>query len=141
MTNLLEFFENITYRVDKGEPVDVVYLDFQKAFDKVPHQRLLLKVKNHGIGGNILAWVEDWLSNRKQRVGINGLFSDWQLVTSGVPQGSVLGPQLFTIYINDLEKGTKCNVLKFADDTKMGGSVMNAEDIETLQGDIDRLSD
>ena len=77
LTNLVEFFENITCAVDNGEPVDVVYLDFQKAFDKVPHQRLLHKIKVHGVTGNVLAWIEDWLTNRKQRVGVNGCFSGW----------------------------------------------------------------
>ena len=70
MTNLVEFFENITCAVDNGEPVDVVYLDFQKAFDKVPHQRLLHQIKVHSVTGNVLAWIEDWLTNRKQRVGV-----------------------------------------------------------------------
>ena len=72
LTNLVEFFENITCAVDNGDSVDVVYLDFQKAFDKVPHQRLLHKIKVHGVTGNVFAWIEDWLTNRKQRVGING---------------------------------------------------------------------
>ena len=68
LTNLVEFFENITCAGDNGEPVDVVYLDLQKAFDKVPHQRLLHKIKVHSVTGNVLAWIEDWLINRKQRV-------------------------------------------------------------------------
>ena len=74
LTNLLEFFEDITCAVDNREPVDVMYLDFQKAFDKVPHQRLLHKIKVHSVTGNVLAWIEDWLTNRKQRMGVNGCF-------------------------------------------------------------------
>ena len=81
------------------------------------------------------------LVNRKQRVGVNGYFSGWRSVSNGVPQGSVLGPQLFTIYIDDLELGTKCSVSKFADDTKMGGRAKCAEDAESLQRDIDNLSE
>ena len=76
MTNLLEFFEDVTSRVDKGEPADVVYSDFQKAFDKVPHKRLSCKIKAHGIGGSALRWIENWLAERKQRVGINEPFSN-----------------------------------------------------------------
>ena len=97
LTNLLEFFEDVTSRVDKGEPVDVVYLDFQKA----PHKRLSCKIKAHGIGGSVLRWVENWLVEETE--GINGCFSNWQAVTSVLPQGSVLGPQLFTISIHDVE--------------------------------------
>ena len=100
LTNLLCFFEEITKWVDEGSPVDVIYLDFQKAFDKVPHQRLILKLKSHGMGNSIINWIEQWLTDRKQRVVVDGEVSSWKLVLSGVPQGSVLGPILFLVYLN-----------------------------------------
>ena len=112
----VKFFEEITKWVDDGSPVDVVYLDFQKAFDKVPHQRLILKLKSHGMGNSIINWIEQWLTDRRQRVVIDGEVSSWKSVLSGVPQGSVLGPILCLVYINDLEEG---KLLKFADDTKL----------------------
>ena len=82
-----------------GSPVDVVYLDFQKAFDKVPHQRLLFKLKAHGIGNDVINWIEMWLTHRRQRGIVDGEISNWKSVLSGVPQGSVLGLILFLIYI------------------------------------------
>uniref|UniRef100_A0A8C3P942 Peptidase A1 domain-containing protein n=1 Tax=Chrysemys picta bellii TaxID=8478 RepID=A0A8C3P942_CHRPI len=103
----------------QGDPVDIVYLDFQKAFVKVPHQRLLHKVSCHGIRGKVLSWIGNWLKDRKQKVGINGQFSEWRDIKSGVSHGSVLGPVLFNIFINDLEKGVNRKVAKFADNTKL----------------------
>ena len=97
--------------------MDVVYLNIQKAFNKVPHQRLLLKLKAHGIGNDVIIWIEKWLTHRKHRVILDGEISNWKSVLSGVPQGSVLGPILFLIYINDLEDDISSKVLKFADDT------------------------
>ena len=108
------FLEEITKWVDDGSPVDVVYLDFQKAFDKLPHQRLLLKLKAHGIGNDVINWIEEWLTHR--RVIVDGEISNWKSVLSGVPQRSVLCPILFSIYINDLEDDISSKVLKFADD-------------------------
>ena len=118
----------MTKYVDEGNPVDVLYLDFSKAFDKVPHKRRVEKVKAHGIGSNIWRWIKAWLSDRRQRVVINGKASGWEKVTSGVPQGSVLGPTLFIIYINDIDNGITSSLLKFADDTKLLRKVGTQED-------------
>ena len=139
LTNLLCFLEEITKWVDDGSPVDVVYLDFQKAFDKVPHQRLLLKLKAHGIGNDVINWIEKWLTHRRQRVIVDGEISNWISVLSGVPQGSVLGPILFLIYINDLEDDISSKVLKFADDTKVFRKVTNDTDKQSSQDDLEKL--
>ena len=139
LTNVLCFFEEITKWVDEGSPVNVIYLDFQKAFDKVPHQRLLLKLKSHGMGNSIINWIEQWLNDRRQRVVVDGEVSSWKPVLSGVPQGSVLGPILFLVYINDLEEGVTGNILKFADDTKLFRKTKEIVDKQKLQDDIDKL--
>ena len=102
-----------------GSPVEVIYLDFQKAFDKVPHQRLIRNLKSHGMGNSIINWIEQWLTDRRQMVVVDGEVFSWKSVLSGVPQGSVLGPILFLVYINDLEEGVTDKILKFADDTKL----------------------
>ena len=122
---MLYFFEEITKWLDDGSSVDVIYLDFQKAFDKVPHQRLLLKLKAHGIGDGIIDWIEQWLTDRRQHDVVDGEVSNRKSVLSGVPQGSVLGPILFLIYINNLDDNITNNVLKFADDSKVIRMVNN----------------
>ena len=139
LTNMLCFLEEITKWIDVGSPIDIIYLDFQKAFDKVPHQRLLLKLKAHGIGDSITDWIEQWLTDRRQRVVVDGEVSNWKSVLSGVPQGSVLGPILFLIYINDLDDSITSNVLKFADDSKLFRKVNTDGDKQHLQNDLDRL--
>ena len=88
---------------DRSRAVDVVFLDFRKAFDKVPHKRLMRKVRALGIQGNVAAWIENWLAGRRQRVIVNSVPSDWTAVSSGVPQGLVLGPLIFVIYISNLD--------------------------------------
>ena len=132
------FFEEITKWVDEGSPVDIIYLDFQKAFDKVPQQRLL-KLKSHGRGNCIINLIEQWLTDRRQRVIVDGEVSSWKSVLSGVPQGSVLGPILFLVYIDDLEEGVTGNILKFADDTKLFRKTKEIGDKKKLQDDIDTL--
>ena len=139
LTNLLSFLDYVTDKVDNGEDVDIVYLDFSKAFDKVPHKRLVYKLSQYNINPFLVKWIESWLHDRKQRVVLNGIQSEWLGVKSGVPQGSVLGPLLFIIYINDIDIGLNSNISKFADDTKLAGRVKKYEGSFNIQRDIDKL--
>ena len=139
LTNLLYFLEAATDTFDKGKQLDVSYLDFSKAFDKVPHKRLVYQLKMHGIRGKILDWIKAWLTGRQQRVILNGCKSSWKNVMSGVPQGSVLGPLLFIIYVNTIEDGLDSNVLKFADDIKVFRVINNEQDQNVFQSDLDKL--
>jgi hypothetical protein len=141
-TNLLEFFEVATEILDGNEPFDIIFLDFAKAFDKVPRRPLLAKLRAMGIEGLLLAWIEDWLTGRKQRVVLNGETSDWADVESGVPQGSILGPVLFVVEINDLDLVVQfINIVrKFADDTKLGQKASTQEQRDRLQAALDALS-
>jgi len=141
LTNLLSFFHQMLTVYDGSRAIDILYLDFKKAFDKVPHERLLVKVRALGIGGRVTAWLSDWLSDRKQRVVINGCSSDWAPVASGVPQGSVLGPLLFLIYINDLDVGLVSRIAKFADDTKLGANAKDPESVDGLRRDLVKIGE
>ena len=139
LTQLLVTINDWMYNLDKGVPVDAAYLDFRKAFDSVPHKRLLCKLKGYGIDGNLLDWIGDFLSDRTQYVAINGVSSDRVRVTSGVPQGSVLGPTLFIYYINDLPTVSESPTNIFADDTKSYNTIESQDDKVKLQKCIDSL--
>jgi hypothetical protein len=130
-----------TEALDNGHYVDCIYMDFQKAFDKVPHNRLLEKIKSYGIVGPTLNWIKDFLKNRTQKVMVNGAGSEWENVTSGIPQGSVLGPILFVIYINDLPDTVESDSYLFADDTKIFRIIKGEDDKEILQDDFTKLEE
>ena len=128
------------FDLDNNVSVDAVYMDFRKAFDTVPHQRLIKKLQSYNIKGPILNWIISFLTNRTQFVKINNSVSENLSVTSGVPQGSVLGPTLFIYFINDLPnvvKNNKCKI--FADDTKVYKGINNSEDKDCLQSAIDDM--
>ncbi|KAF2358335.1 Reverse transcriptase domain [Trinorchestia longiramus] len=139
LTNLLDFFREVNRLYVRKKAIDLVYLDFQNAFDKVPHERLMAKVEAHGIRGNYSRWIRNWLTSRTQRVVIHDQASDSTLVTLEVPLGSVLGSLLFIIYINDLDVGIISKINKFADDTKLGDRAFTERDRVTIQSDLNRL--
>ncbi|CAM5094356.1 unnamed protein product [Natator depressus] len=138
-TNLIAFFDIVTSLVAGGEMVDVVYLDFSKAFDTVPHDRLINKLGKCNLDGATIRWVQKWLENRSRRVVISGSQSCWKGIMSGVPQGSVLGLVLFNIFINDLDNGIESILIKFVDNTKLGGVASALEDRIKIQNDLDKL--
>ena len=116
-------------------------MDYKKAFDSVPHQRLLHKIEGYGVSGNLLSWVTNFLDHRYQRVTVDGVHSKWCSVISGVPQGSVLGPLLFIIYINDLSENINCSIKQYADDTKLYTTVKDNNDVLQFQHDLDAVAE
>ncbi|CAM4378502.1 unnamed protein product [Caretta caretta] len=138
-TNLFSFFEKVTDFLDKGNTVDLIYLDFSKAFDTVPHGELLVKLKKMGINMKIERWIRNWLTGTLQRIILKGELSGWREVTSGVPQGSVLGPILFNLFITDLSTKSGSVLIKFADYTNLGGIANLEKDWDIIQEDLDNL--
>lgn len=139
ISQLLEIVEHWSEILEDGGSIDCIYLDFAKAFDTVPHERLLYKLQAYGIEGKLLDWIRAFLTNRQQQVRVGSSLSSWAPVISGIPQGSVLGPTLFLVYINDLPDVVSNIVKLFADDSKVYRVISNPEDCSSLQEDLDSL--
>ena len=140
VSQLIEHFEKIIENLNQGYNVDVIYLDFCKAFDKLDFNVLLSKLKKMGVCGKLGRWLYSFLTDREQCVIVNGFTSEMCAVLSGVPQGSVLGPLLFLILLNNIDENIRDAFLSsFADDTRIGMAINSSEDILSLQSDLDKV--
>ena len=138
-SQLILFVDELARSMCEGNQIDIAVMDFSKAFDVVPHKRLLSKLDFYGIRDKTLLWIESFLSDRTQQVVVEGEFSETAPVTSGVPQGSVLGPILFLVFINDMPECVKSRCRLFADDSIIYRSVNNDNDAADLQNDLNAL--
>ena len=141
VTQLLQILDTWTNQLEMGGQIDVIYTDLEKAFDKVPHHLLLKKLQNYLVDNKVKEWIASFLCNRRQRVGISNSFSSWRSVVSGIPQGSILGPFLFLVYINDIVStcDDETSMFLYADDTKLFRYVGCPQDSKILQTDLQSL--
>ena len=136
-TQLIGVLDEWSRAIENQQAVDVLYLDFQKAFDSVPHQRLLHKLSCYGVRGKLLKWIDSFLTARRQY--LNGHSSDWTEVSNGVPQGSVLVLLLFLVYVNDMPEVVQVSMWMFADDTKLYSKVNSPHEAVSLQADLEAM--
>jgi len=138
-TQLLDFTHNLMTSMQAGNQTDIIVMDFAKAFDSVPHTHLLFKLRRLGVDPDTVEWIKSFLQGRSQRVLLEGASSSEVPVLSGVPQGSVIGPVLFLVYINDLSQGLTSDIRLFADDTVLSREVKTQDDAIALQQDLHKL--
>lgn len=138
--NLVTYVDFLSEALENGYQVDAIYTDFSKAFDKVNHNVLMSKLEYYGMSGSLLDWLNDYLTERKQTVRVKNIISNEILVTSGVPQGSHLGPLLFNLFINDIKNCFSFGkILLFADDLKVFSKIRSEKDALRMQADLDIL--
>ena len=140
-SQIITICQDISDALDEATRLDAIIIDFSKAFDRVPHDRLLKKISDSGVDPRVIVWIREFLIGRSQRVRVGGKLSDEVRVTSGVPQGSVLGPLLFLAYVNDIWRNIDSQIRLFADDCIIYRKVVNNQDVDKLQTDLDRLGD